>query len=116
MDETMIDYEALDPGIRETVRWLNAEGFETSDSGDGHSKRDMECAQPFPHVAVPIMPELLVKGADLLRELLASRGITLSAIGGENPCIQASYDPAAGGSAFIVLMNVDDSLLRGAKR
>ena len=33
-----IDYGELDPGIRETVRRLNEEGFETCDSGDGVSK------------------------------------------------------------------------------
>lgn len=46
---TDIDYNDLDPGIRDTVRLLRTAGFETTDSGDG-GKTDMECSIEFPHV------------------------------------------------------------------
>lgn len=38
LDLAQIDYDDLDPGIRDTVRLLRAHGFETTDSGDGVSK------------------------------------------------------------------------------
>jgi hypothetical protein len=46
-----VDYDALDPGIRELVRRLNGAGIETCDSGDGVTKVGvMECALPYAHV------------------------------------------------------------------
>ncbi len=44
----MVDYEALDPGIRWLVRLLNKHGFETTDSGDGVTKG--EDGEDEPHV------------------------------------------------------------------
>jgi hypothetical protein len=44
------DYEQLDPGIRETVRYLHGCGFITTDSGDGSKYPEMECAIPQPMV------------------------------------------------------------------
>lgn len=37
-DEPDFDYEMLDPGVRDMVRWLRKKGYETIDSGDGVSK------------------------------------------------------------------------------
>lgn len=54
-----VDYDHLDPGIRDVVRLLNDAGFKTTDSGDGVSKpkpwyepdeRGITEALPFPHV------------------------------------------------------------------
>lgn len=44
------DEKELDPGIRELVVWLREIGIPTTDSGDGVSKPDMECAINEPHV------------------------------------------------------------------
>ena len=51
---TEVPYDELDPGIRETVRWLNKHLFKTTDSGDGVSKFQdpdnpvMDMAMDFP--------------------------------------------------------------------
>lgn len=51
-----LDYEALDPGIREVVRLIRDAGYETTDSGDGISKRATNPdALPFPHVVVVLL-------------------------------------------------------------
>ena len=81
-----IDYEAIDPGIRDTVRLLREHGFETTDSGDGVTKlgsgwSDTE-AMPFPHVACHVTRDTLFAEADRLATVLL---IPWS--------IQASYDP-----------------------
>lgn len=48
-----LDYDALDPGIRDVVRLIREAGYETTDSGDGISKRATQPdALPFPHVVV----------------------------------------------------------------
>jgi hypothetical protein len=53
-----LDYETLDPGIRDVVRRLRDRGFETTDSGDGVSKPAEWYAAgeaiPFPHVVIPM--------------------------------------------------------------
>lgn len=47
------DYEQLDPGIRDAVRWFHDLGYETTDSGDGVTKApDPSCVMPWPHVCV----------------------------------------------------------------
>ncbi len=49
------DYDKLDPGIREFVRWLNVTGYKTSDSGDGVSKVGVMGAEDLidvPHAIV----------------------------------------------------------------
>jgi hypothetical protein len=54
------NYDELDPGIREVVRFLNDRGFHTTDSGDGRSKPqewfDAGDAIPYPHVVVASSP------------------------------------------------------------
>ena len=45
------DYDQLDPGIREAVRFLRGRGLHTTDSGDGRTKDPESCGFiPFPHV------------------------------------------------------------------
>jgi hypothetical protein len=62
-----VNYEELDPGIREIVRALNDVGFETTDSGDGVSKPADWYASgeaiPFPHVVAQTTPETMVADA-----------------------------------------------------
>jgi len=105
--------EDLCPGIRRTVAWLQELGFQTTDSGDGISNEGMECAIPFPNVAMVCQPDRLATEADRLFVLLAGRGVMVEPCSPEEPGppqIQASYDPA-NGVAVLVLTNVDDKLL-----
>lgn len=46
-----LNYEEMDPGIRDVVKALNEAGFETTDSGDGSKAATDEDAFAFPHVA-----------------------------------------------------------------
>ena len=55
-----LDYNTLDPGIREVVRGLVSLGYDTTDSGDGVSKADMGCALPFRHV-VAMLPSTVTE-------------------------------------------------------
>lgn len=65
---------ALDPGIRDTVAHLRASGFDTTDSGDGHSKpADWFAsgeAMPFPHVAALTTPSRMVADAERMASVL----------------------------------------------
>lgn len=114
-------YDEIDPGIRETVRWLYESGFEPCDSGDGRSKfdgtvhdeHDPDMFLRVPNVALIVSPDKLVSEADRLCGMLAGRGIVIDAMGPDEgqPSIQASYDPGRPGDAVIVLLGVDDALL-----
>lgn len=66
------DYEALDSGIRETVRLLRNEGFETTDSGDGVSKPQDERVYPMPHVAAVTSPDIMVLQAERMVRVLGA--------------------------------------------
>lgn len=46
----VINYDELDPGIRDVVRAINEWGWKTCDSGDGSKAGTMECALDHPHV------------------------------------------------------------------
>lgn len=127
-----IDYTELDPGIRETVRFLRSHGFDTTDSGDGKFKFSQQgedcCALPFANVAIVISdPITLTAHADRLSYVLEQAGIIVQPIGyreadayslDEPPPwdvkeaveIEASYDPA-NGSAILMVMYLDDDLL-----
>ena len=103
--------DALDPGIRLTVEWLNREGFVTTDSGDGVSKPDMECALAFPNVFIEVPgPSDLVREARRIHGLLASIDIGQQGPDEGQPSIQATYDPGDE-SAIIALYGVDDAVL-----
>jgi len=109
-----IDYEALDPGIRHTVRWLRAQGFLTVDSGDGESKAvDHEEGEflPFPHVAMLTNATDLVAEADRLRLCLETQGMLFDSMDpAEGPFIEATYSPVDGRSVLL-LSNVNDALM-----
>lgn len=114
-------YDEIDPGIRETVRWLYESGFEPCDSGDGVSKFTGLVEDPHdpgmflrvPNVMMAVSPDKLVSEADRLCGMLAGRGIVIDAMGPDEgqPSVQASYDPGRPGDAVIVLLGVDDALL-----
>ena len=113
-----IDLDPLDPGIRETVRFLREHGFETCDSGDGATKfadprwrvdgKLPEEVLDFPHVAMRVSPDHLVSEADRLAALLLTIGVELepSAPIEGVPTLQATYDPAQPGLAFLFLTDV----------
>lgn len=118
------EYYELDKGIRDTVMWLRAEGFITTDSGDGVSKAteqpDMAGVCEFPHVAMRVEPDMLHSEADRLWDLLMDTGIDVFATteveGQEMPVVnvEATYFPASQ-SALILLTGVNDQMLWEAK-
>lgn len=83
------NYDQIDPGIRATVKLLRAEGFETTDSGDGVSKprawyasgEAMSC----PNVAMHVTLTSIVPEAHRLLKLL-----------GPDWQVQAMYSPNDG--------------------
>jgi hypothetical protein len=85
-------YAALDPGIREVVRYLRQHGFATTDSGDGVTKpKDVEVL-PFPHVAVHSEVYGMIGNARLLL-----RRIEIGAEEGKLPPggrVELTFDPA----------------------
>ena len=86
----MLDTKTIDglsPGVRDLVVLLNANGFETCDSGDGSNHAaGMEGAFEGPMVAISTSPERMVYDAHRLLRFL--HGLI------EGPKIEASYDPA----------------------
>lgn len=121
MTDEDFDPEELDPGVRRLVLWLRGLGFDTTDSGDGRTKLaagfDEGSALPYPHVAICVEPENLVRDADRLADLLQEEhGIEVGPTPPEPPDpprIEASYDPSTG-TAMLLLLHVDDSMLRGS--
>lgn len=104
----------INPGIRETVAFLNQWGFRTTDSGDGKT-HDYECDREYPYVVLVTEPKSLIAEADRLVSMLAANGINLQAIHEDMPpSVQASYDPISK-TAVIELMCVDDALLAKAQ-
>ncbi len=124
-------YDELDPGIRETVRWLFNNQFDPTDSGDGVSKPTGGnwCNQPHPHVYMTVRePDLLEGEVERLHLLLQQQGVRLFA-GPMNPeeaeglgvkweavpegavsgCLEGNYAP--GGPAIIMLAGVNDVIL-----
>lgn len=110
----MLNPDELTPGIRHTVIWLRALGFETTDSGDGIANvaAGMLEAMDFPNVAMVVEPHKLLGEASRLMALLVDAGIHVEAQGLDPKAvsIQAMFDPADE-SATLLLMGVDDSLL-----
>lgn len=97
----------INPGIRKTVEWLTAQGFITTDSGDG-STGDFACDLPCPYVHMLVAPALLVSETDRLVQLLAARGVKVQPMDEacSVPVIEGSYNPGDGIGATISLYNV----------
>jgi len=86
--------EAVSEGVRELVRWLNKQGYRTTDSGDGsHFDEGMECAVEHPMIAIVTSVVDLVHETDQLYTLLKKRGVNFDEKQATSPQIQASYDP-----------------------
>lgn len=106
---------ALNPGIVNTVAWLQSKGLQTVDSGDGKT-HDFECDRDHAYVVMVVKPADLAAEADRLMALLRLAGIEVKAHGPEgttHPAISASYDPG-NGVAILDLMYVDDAILAAA--
>lgn len=116
----LLDYESLNPGIRESVRFLRAAGFETCDSGDGVT-REHECDPGVPYVVVrEPHAELVVECARDLKSLLESRGLevvcgpeSVEQLGAREVVVEASYDPVSD-VAVLVVTGITDAKLAAA--
>jgi hypothetical protein len=89
----MMDYDALDPGIRATVHLLREHGFTTTDSGDGVSKPadwySSGDALQYPHVAAIVDRARMCDEADRMQSIL-----------GEAWVVEASYRVDEGAVLF----------------
>lgn len=93
---TEINYDELDPGIRELVRQLREAGWNTTDSGDGVSKPVDERVFDTAHVVIFLEPqEDLVLQADVLQHWLKTRGYPTFDV-------EAGYAPRDGKRTLIV--------------
>lgn len=90
-----LDLSTLNPGIRETVAWVRSLGFDTCDSGDGKT-HEHACDREHAYVVAVTDPDVLCMEAERLRRCITALGIDVGPIGGDLPCIQASYDPETG--------------------
>jgi hypothetical protein len=120
------NFDELDPGIRETVRFLRKHGFETVDSGDGVSKVGTELEDAmldFPHVAMLTTPYTMVEESERLYSLLKAQGVQFGPNGvvsvdpnnpPSDPHIDVSYSPVDG-HAILMLSFVDDQSLKQGK-
>ena len=111
-----MDYSLLDQNIRNVVKFLNENNFNTTDSGDGVSKNraEIEHVLPYPHVFMTCKPTDLWSESCRLLSLLKENGINVQPIGPEgctHPSIQSNLDPTSE-IAFITLNHVDDEVLR----
>ncbi len=111
-----IDYDELDPGIRELVRKLRKNGFNTTDSGDGkHKFKEGNehlkcCALDFPNVMIEVDKENAFKETDRLARLLKRWGIKLKS---EHICL--IYSPTDR-YTHIQLGWISDATLRRAEK
>ena len=80
------DYESLDPGVREFVRWLHRYGYKTTDSGDGVSKPPERRVLNYAHVVIKV-PEwtgsLIAKAHILVRRCVKA--------GHDSAIVEATY-------------------------
>ena len=127
------DYSQLDPGIRETVKFLRTHGVYTSDSGDGKTKFETGqdcCALEFPHVFAVTEPKRMVDEARRIAALLVAHGIYVQPVGycmlgqdeaaatdedvtwdvSEAAEIETSYDPMSD-VATIMIARINDTIL-----
>jgi hypothetical protein len=101
-------HNEINPGIRNVVAWLQAQGFNTTDSGDGKTNVGViEGALDYPHVIMTVVPADLILCADRLVRELGQLGVEVEQPGGEGPWVEASYDPVTK-VGLIALGNFDD--------
>jgi len=107
---TADELDALDPGVRDLVVWLRSHGFNTTDSGDGVTKRAAgnTDALDVPHVFMRVDLSVHLRAEALRLQYLLGLFAHLTPQPGR---IEASYDPA-NGIAILMLMGVSDDDLR----
>lgn len=113
-----VNYNALDPGIRRTVRWLRDAGFDTIDSGDGVTKAELIAegyALDVPHVYVRANPDNLAADARSLMDFVRAAGFRVSVCHRRDRPITsfviiATYN-AADDTATVCLVGLGDSAL-----
>lgn len=93
------EVECLDPGIREIVVQLRADGFETTDSGDGVSKPADERVFEYPHVYAVTNHVRLLDEAHRMQALL-----------GDEWMVEAVYMPRSG-TALLAASKCDPAKL-----
>lgn len=113
-DSKKLDYETLNPGIRETVRWLRETlGFYTVDSGDGVTQ-EFECDRGYPYVTIIVDTSAwdVREVANVLAGLVYNtHGHKVTPQGQAGPSVQVSYDPS-NRMTVLELMDFDDSMLK----
>lgn len=103
--------EVLQPGIKMTVEWLRANGFDVKESGDG--KTSVEEDSNIAYASMEVKPsENLVSETRRLVSLLHERGIRISddLEDDVSPFVYAAFEPALN-QAVIDMCNIDDSLM-----
>lgn len=111
-----LDLSKLDPGVRAFVAFLRSKGFETTDSGDGVTKKPSEdddtTVLPWPHVFIVTRAEDLRSECDRLWQAMHDAGLSV-----EPGDIQGTYDPSQehpekGPIGVIALVDDEDRYIR----
>jgi len=116
VDSSSTPPRGINPGIRMLVALLNAEGYPTTDSGDGKT-HDYPCDREGAYVVIRLPAHRAAHIVDEARAvvgLLGLQRIALGPIGGDRPWVQASYDPADG-TALIDVCGIDDAVLMACR-
>jgi hypothetical protein len=115
-----INYDELDPGIRETVRWFRERGFDTTDSGDGVAKLELindGCALPMPHVFIRVDPTEMRLAANTIAKLLEQHGVNVGQVTDSSEAdvvsIQLTYDPS-NDVAMVGVYGLNDEMMARA--
>ena len=87
-----INYNNLDPGIREFVRELNDAGFVTTDSGDGVSKPEFARVLHERHVFIVVELDAMIEATELLAEKYPDAWVECSWSPGQEPNIMILPD------------------------
>lgn len=99
-----LDFDTLDPGIRDLVRALLAAGFQTCDSGDGRHKAttgeyEDGSYSDLPHVVIRPSGDLKEEGCMLVEMLMA--------MGAEDFTVQAEFFLGPDGPDVALLVGGD---------
>ena len=111
------DIEGLDLGVRQLVVRLNEDGFETCDSGDGHTKfldpqNHTEFVLKYPHVFIRVHRADLFATVDRVEAYLRTQGVVFNrtSLGEGQPSVVGHVEPNRNW-CFIEVANVTDDIL-----
>ena len=103
--------DEISPRVRRVVQLLRSAHLTTTDSGDGSNHAaGMECAVPFPMVAIKTSPALAYDDLRRARHLLTMAGVKFTPEGQPGPTIMLTVD-GADNSSVILITDVTDDLL-----